>query len=411
MDEYADVLERCQQAALLCQERFEHGQALNAQASTDWRNAPRFVAGNLVIDRPGDGLIAGAERDFARVVSDLNVAGDECARALHVACTNAPRERSWWDQVGAFAGGALEAAVEYSKLLTWPITANAALVGQAYDVWRGKLTLAEAASLQMRPVEMVADLAQAGWHDPWSTAGSVMTAAVDAQTWMDDPARAAGRLAPDALVGAMTGGVASTLNRASKIGVKGDDIAAGLRGAFRVNDPPQGSLPHHGAGGVSHHAFKGVKHAPPEPGNHFSTPGHHSRQASDVSTASPNASSRGSTSHVDHSAGNAIEEVSQEASPRSGLTEKEQAIRARIEERLNPTTPIESPDKTFADRVAPSSVESILTYDPHSTQPSDLPTLLTEEEIAAATRPIGLSDEQYEKIRLERTQAPKHPQG
>lgn len=47
LDEYADVLERCQVAAAECGRRYAYGVELNAEASADWRSVPVLSRGAL----------------------------------------------------------------------------------------------------------------------------------------------------------------------------------------------------------------------------------------------------------------------------------------------------------------------------------------------------------------------------
>lgn len=103
LDEYADVLEQCQQAAQECRERYARGTELNVQ--TAWRHVDTAIFSSqtsAAVTRPGDALRESALSDFARIMSDLNRAGDQCARALEAACDLAPAERSWLDEAAAF---------------------------------------------------------------------------------------------------------------------------------------------------------------------------------------------------------------------------------------------------------------------------------------------------------------------
>lgn len=374
LDEYADVVELCQKAALACQERYAYGQALNVQAEADWRNTLVFSAEGLVVERPGDEVKAGAERDFVRVVSELNTAGQECARALKAACANAPKERSWWDQVGVFAGGALEAAMDYAKLLFWPAYANAALVGRGYEIWQGKLTLAEAASLQMRPVEQARDLTMAAWTHPKDTTVSAFGAAFDVQTWVDDPARAAGRLVPDAVISALTGGVGAAANRVGKIAVKADEIAAGFRGLRHVNDPPvPRSFSHHATPVIDSDDVWSVKHAPQsEPSNHLPA------RVSHPDNSSPTAT----TQHADAN-----------SSPlRESTSEQGEGKFPHLEQRLNGTTSDTTP--TLAHRVDDAATEASKTDnapDVAATNTTDIDSSAIASNTTSREDPAGTS--------------------
>lgn len=255
LDEYADVLEQCQQVAVTCREQYARGQELNLSAQ--WQRSDTSTMMCIPQDPmqlPGGSLIATATSNFARVVSDLNLAGDNCAHALHEACAKAPQERTWLDEAGVFFYGALEALAEYGKLVCFPWYMNVVWADMGTRWWNGTLTGGEVIALQMRPTEMVCDLAQAAWNDPRGTAGNVAAAVSDAQTWMDDPALAAGRLVPDAIVSVATGGAGTAVNRISKIATKADEIYAGIKGLRALDRlPSPGRFPEFHAPNVSAH--------------------------------------------------------------------------------------------------------------------------------------------------------------
>lgn len=239
LDEYADVLEQCQQAAQECRERYAHGTELNVQ--TAWRHVDTAIFSSqtsAAVTRPGDALRESALSDFARIMSDLNRAGDQCARALEAACDLAPAERSWLDEAAAFFGGAAEALFDLGKLLFLPVTNTITLGEQLSQWWDGKLTPSEVLALQMRPFEQAADLASAAWNRPGETFINVVSAVADVETWADDPARAAGRLVPDAVISVLTAGSGTVATKGASLVTKIDGIYAGLKGTRVLNHLP-----------------------------------------------------------------------------------------------------------------------------------------------------------------------------
>lgn len=298
--------------------------------------------------RPGDAVMAGAERDFARVVADLNAAGDECARALRVACADAPQERSWWDEAGAFVQGALEAGVDYAKLLFFPVSSSVAFAEQVGRWWDGRLNASEVVALQLRPIEMMGDLAQAGWNDPRGTGLAALAGAFDVQTWLDDPARAAGRLAPDAVIGAATGGVGAAANKMGKFGLKADQIHAGAKALNRVHhfpfnrrttSFPEFRAPRPSAAYTENVTASGlgVKHALPQ-ASHHPSPRLHAEDAG---------LPRGRHPHPDPAFNQEHE------NPHA----QRKALFPTLEERLNPT-PDHTPEPVKTDDIRTNSVTS-----------------------------------------------------
>jgi hypothetical protein len=118
--------------------------------------------------------------------------------------------------VQAFGAGALEATVDLLTLVS-PL----GRISQLQDVLNGRLTIEEFRAQQALAREQAGALVSEAVADPAGFATQLGKAAVDWHTWADDPARAAGRLTPDAALTVATMGA-------------GSGAVAAERGALRV---------------------------------------------------------------------------------------------------------------------------------------------------------------------------------
>lgn len=218
---YADTLRWAQGQAAEAIRLWEAGQRATQQAQAqhnaavehaNQQNQANAAAGNpntvqvAPFTDPGEQQRQAARDLLQRARQQLTEAGDRTTEVLRGHTHNAPEGRDWLDELGSVAEGAwegtqgiLEFAWDHSPLR---------LVVDPKGFFEDKATLAQSLiGAVQNPVEFA-------------------KAAIDWDTWQNNPARAAGRLLPDALIAAATAGAGGAALKAGKTGSKAAEKAA-----------------------------------------------------------------------------------------------------------------------------------------------------------------------------------------
>ena len=214
---YADVLENAQNQLPGIRSRWEQGRAAVQAAQANQDSVREQAAAGVfspVFDAscdegPGQSAMSRAQTDFNTLVTNVNDAGATLISALDTGIAMLP-ERTWLDSAGRTVSsvviGLVEAVTDLAKL-------GFKLNGMAYlfDFGRmlvGDMTFDEFMAKQfIVPGETVIGLAKALWQDPGAFFEGLGKAALDWDTWADDPARAIGHLIPDVIIAVATVGV------------------------------------------------------------------------------------------------------------------------------------------------------------------------------------------------------------
>ncbi|OKL51061.1 putative T7SS-secreted protein [Buchananella hordeovulneris] len=189
---------------------------------------------------PGQPKREQAETKFTQAVTVLTEQANTAAQAVREACTHAPAQRSWWGEaaaaVGEFFGGAAEAVI---GLLTMPGT-PISIIGELWKLGTGELTLEEAAAKFSLGIEDAQAAFNAMTSNPGEFFKAMGKAILDWDTWADNPARAAGKLLPDAIVAVATAGSGAAATRGAtglqRLTSKADDLTDVVRVADDLGD-------------------------------------------------------------------------------------------------------------------------------------------------------------------------------
>lgn len=175
---------------------------------------------------PGEAIRQQALADYSSAKSDLERAAGVCAAEVRAGCAAAPDKKNWLEEglssVGGFFAGAGEAVWGLVTLPGSPIS----LLQDGYALASGDLTPEEMAARYRMKVETVGDMLDAFKDDPMKFGQELGKGLLDWDTWSDDPARALGRLVPDAVATVFTAGAGAAATR----GVKGTADAADALG-------------------------------------------------------------------------------------------------------------------------------------------------------------------------------------
>lgn len=140
----------------------------------------------------------------------MEASGLEAASAVRRACNGAPEKRTWLEKAGGAVGGFLlgagEAVWDLGKLVLWDLNPQAHLIWNGIRVATGQAEIEEIQAEWQLAEENLRSIATAAREDPVGFGQNLGMAMLDWDTWKDDPARALGRLVPDAVATVLTGG-------------------------------------------------------------------------------------------------------------------------------------------------------------------------------------------------------------
>ncbi len=318
---YADELHAAQQRAYECQALYNQGVEASRQAKAEYDTliASAVVGSPPVFVDPGQGLRSEALSDFAALKDHLDAVAVRVAAVVRESCSQAPDTHTWAGaaiyHLGEFGLGALEATLGIAETFNAP--KKAASLG-SWKLTSGQLTTEEyvAQSLHI-PLETAESLLEAAWNDPKGVAGAIVGSVLDLETWVDNPGKAIGRLTPDAILGAATGGMAGFAGRGKGILAKFADISPlKLTRGLKKLDGPSLSGNHHVP--LFPKTFDNI-----DPSHRAPRPSHAGADAPSSSTHSP------TQSHPGQYAG--------------------------LSERLNSTTPTHTPDAPTHAHPSPES--------------------------------------------------------
>lgn len=261
---YAAALQAAQAQAEAARAEYARGdvESRRARAAYDtdardaYRRQERWEAANgpgtytLTIEPfvdTGAPIRAAALASLGTARSTLESAQHECANAVRAACHDAPASRNWLESGLAFVGGVIYGAGES----VWQVVdlLNHLQYGPLYDLYdlaTGNLTAEELAAKKGLQVEQAQLMWKALTTDPLEFGKQVGKAALDWDTWADDPARALGHLVPDIALAVLTGGTATAATRGGRAAQRTlmvlkdltgyDLLEAGVRGVARRMD-------------------------------------------------------------------------------------------------------------------------------------------------------------------------------
>lgn len=159
---------------------------------------------------PGEAVRRAALDVYTDTVTRVEASGLDAASAVRRACNGAPEQRNWLEKAGAAVGGFLlgagEAVRDLGKLVLWDLNPQAQLVWSGIRVATGQAEIEEIQAEWQLADENLQNLVTAAREDPVGLGQHLGKAMLDWDTWKDDPARALGRLVPDALATVATGG-------------------------------------------------------------------------------------------------------------------------------------------------------------------------------------------------------------
>lgn len=242
---YAERLARAQEVAAWAQGEHARGEQVTASARSaydaDVADGRAKLAAGLYsslqivpFDDPGAAIRSHALAELASARSALDNAAHVCAGEVRAGCADAPEEPGWLESGLRFVGGVLEGAGE----ALWDLATMMPFspINLVDDTWRlatGDLTPEELLTRYELSLDQAHAMVGALRDDPVEFGKALGKGLLDWDTWADDPARALGHLAPDAVAAVLTAGAAGAATRGAGAV---DDVADGLRALDRMGD-------------------------------------------------------------------------------------------------------------------------------------------------------------------------------
>lgn len=244
---YAGVVEDAQRRAGEAKAEYERGQRESESARTQYdsylgRMRSYWSNGGTDPAEPfvdwGAPIQQGALRTMQTVRADLDTAAATCAGEVRAGCADAPEKPNWLESGLKFVGGILEGAGEAVwDLLTMVPFSPVNMVIDSYKLATGDLTPEEMMKKYELSAENAWSMAQGIYTglttDPIGFGKELGKSLLDWDTWADDPARAIGRLVPDAIIAVATAGTGALATRGAKGGM---DLLDGLSDLSRLDE-------------------------------------------------------------------------------------------------------------------------------------------------------------------------------
>ncbi len=249
LETYAGAVENAQAVARWAADEYARGEQVTQDARTAYDadvNRARDQVANaaasgqvmtltiIPFEDPGAAIRDNAVREFESAKSELDAAAHTCADQVRTGCQDAPEEPGWLESGLRFVGGVLEGAGEALwDLATMSPFSAVNMIRDLTSLATGDLTPEELMAKYRLSLETAQGMLDALRDDPVNFGKELGKGLLDWDTWADDPARALGHLAPDAIAAAVTAGAGTAATRG--VGAT-DDVVGAMSDLSRMDD-------------------------------------------------------------------------------------------------------------------------------------------------------------------------------
>jgi hypothetical protein len=249
LETYAGAVENAQSVARWAADEYARGEQVTQDARAAYdadvsrardQVANAAAAGQVMtltiipFEDPGAAIRDNAVREFESAKSELDGAAHVCADQVRTGCQDAPEEPGWLESGLRFVGGVFEGAGEALwDLATLSPFSAVNMIRDLTSLATGDLTPEELMAKYRLSAETAQGMLDALMDDPVTFGKELGKGLLDWDTWADDPARALGHLAPDAIVAALTAGSGTAATRG--VGAT-DDVVGALSDLSRLDD-------------------------------------------------------------------------------------------------------------------------------------------------------------------------------
>ncbi|MET0524863.1 MAG: TNT domain-containing protein [Nocardioides sp.] len=246
---YATAVENAQATARWAADEYARGEQVSQDARSAYdadvsrardQAANAAAAGQVMtltiipFDDPGQAIRDNAVREFETAKATLDAAAHTCADEVRRGCDDAPEEPGWLESGLRFVGGVLEGAGEALwDLATLTPFSPVNMIRDLTSLATGDLTPEELMAKYELSLETAQGMLDALIDDPVTFGKELGKGLLDWDTWADDPARALGHLAPDAIMAALTAGSGTVATRGAGAT---DDALGALSDLSRLDD-------------------------------------------------------------------------------------------------------------------------------------------------------------------------------